>query len=219
MWVKVCANTNVADAKLAAEMGADAVGFVFAPSKRQVNAAQVAEMTRALPESVEKVGVFTSVDAEEILEAARVAGLTAVQLHSAYDAELVAAMRGGSLTVLQVVDVAADADEATLRKALLGPLRNKDVMAVLLDASHGGASGGTGKTFDWERTAQVVRDVRAETEGRVIIAGGLNAENVAQAIEAFEPFGVDAASGTEESPGKKSTERMQAFVQAAKSAR
>jgi len=172
-----------------------------------------------LPESVEKVGVFTSVDAEEILEAARVAGLTAVQLHSAYDAELVAAMRGGSLTVLQVVDVAADADEATLRKALLGPLRNKDVMAVLLDASHGGASGGTGKTFDWERTAQVVRDVRAETEGRVIIAGGLNAENVAQAIEAFEPFGVDAASGTEESPGKKSTERMQAFVQAAKSAR
>jgi phosphoribosylanthranilate isomerase len=218
MFVKICANTNLEDARLAAELGVDAVGFVFAPSKRRVTAKQVAEITRELPNGVEKVGVFTSTDAEAILQAAKVAGLTVVQLHSAFDPELVNAIEtgsGGTLRVLQVVDVPVGVDMEDLRSLLTVVLRHPFVVAALLDASHGGVSGGTGKRFDWERSAEVVRQVQEAIGGRVIVAGGLNAENVAEAIAAFEPWGVDVASGVEASPGKKDLERLRAFVAAA----
>ena len=222
MFVKICANTNLEDARLAAELGVDAVGFVFAPSKRRVTAEQVAEITDELPVGVEKVGVFTSTDADEILQAAKVAGLTIVQLHSAFDSELVNAIdvgSGGALRVLQVVDVPVGMDMEDLRSLLTAVLRHPFVVAALLDASHGGVSGGTGKKFDWERTAEVVRQVQEAIGGRVIVAGGLNAENVAEAIAAFEPWGVDVASGVEDSPGKKDPERLRAFVAAARAAR
>ena len=206
---------------MAAELGVDAVGFVFAPSKRRVTAEQVAEITRELPNGVEKVGVFTSTDVEGILQAAKVAGLNVVQLHSGFDPELVNAIdagSGGTLRVLQVVDVPVGVDMEDLRSLLTGVLRHPFVVAALLDASHGGVSGGTGKRFDWERTAEVVRQVQEAIGGRVIVAGGLNAENVAEAIAAFEPWGVDVASGVEASPGKKDPERLRAFVAAAKAA-
>ena len=113
MWVKICANTNLEDALLAVELGADAVGFVFAPSKRRVTVEQVAEITAALPEGVEKVGVFTSTDAMEIVDAAEGAGLTVVQLHSAlirrWWRRLMRAA-GTLLQVLQVVDVPEEMD-------------------------------------------------------------------------------------------------------------
>ena len=219
MWVKICANTNLADALLAVELGADAVGFVFAESKRRVTVEQVAEITLGLVEGVEKVGVFTSTDAAEIVDAASGAGLTMVQLHSAFDPSLVEAVDEGSsslVKVLQVVDVAEGMSAEALRAALLPVLRHPYVVAALLDASHGGASGGTGKTFDWEETARVVREVQAETLGQVIVAGGLNAENVRAAIAAFAPWGVDVASGVEASAGKKDAEKMRAFIAAAK---
>lgn len=221
MFIKICANTNLEDALLAAELGVEAVGFVFAPSKRQVTAEQVAEITRALPEGISKVGVFTSTDAEEILRAAKEAGLTAVQLHSAFDWRLVDAIDVGSgsgLHVVQVVEVAAGMDLEELRAALTAVLSHPYELVALLDASHGGASGGTGKSFDWERTAPVVREVQEVTGGRVIVAGGLNAENVGAAITAFRPWGVDVASGVEASPGKKDAERLRTFVAAARTA-
>jgi phosphoribosylanthranilate isomerase len=221
MFIKICANTNVEDALLAAEMGVDAVGFVFATSKRRVTPEQVAEITRELPPALTKVGVFTSADAGEIVEAAKVAGLTVVQLHSGFDPELVQAIdagSGGALRVVQVVDVPAEMDLEELRGLLTAVLRHPFVVAALLDASHGGASGGTGKRFDWERTAEVVRQVQAEIGGRVIVAGGLDAENVAEAIAAFAPWGVDVASGVEAAPGKKDAERLRAFVAAARAA-
>ena len=199
----------------------DAVGFVFAPSKRRVTAEQVAEITRELPAELEKVGVFTSTDAEEIVQAAKVAGLTAVQLHSAFDPELVEAIVAGSgsvLHVVQVVEVAVGMDLERLRARLTAVLSHPYVVAVLLDASHGGISGGTGRSFDWERTAEMVREVQEATGGWVIVAGGLNAENVGEAIAAFEPWGVDVASGVEASPGKKDPERLRAFVAAARAA-
>ncbi len=219
MFIKICANTNLDDARLAAELGVDAVGFVFAPSKRQVTAEQVAAITRELPEGLGKVGVFTSTDAVEILAAAKVAGLTAVQVHSAFDPKLVSdldAGSGGRLRVLQVVDVPVGMDVEELRVLLTAVLRHPYVLAALLDASHGGASGGTGKSFDWERMAAVVREVQEATGGRVIVAGGLQAENVGEAIAAFAPWGVDVASGVEASPGKKDPERLLAFVTAAR---
>ncbi len=207
---------------LAAELGVEAVGFVFAPSKRRVTAEQVAAITRGLPESAQtlsRVGVFTSTDAREILEAAKVAGLTAVQLHSAFDAQLVDAIdagSGGGLHVVQVIDVPAEMDVEELRDRLTAVLRHPYELVALLDASHGGVSGGTGKSFDWERTAKVVREVQEATGGRVMVAGGLDAENVGEAIRVFAPWGVDVASGVEASPGKKDAERMRRFVKAAR---
>lgn len=219
MWVKICANTNLADAQLAAELGADAVGFVFAPSKRQVTPAQVAEITEQLPEAVNKVGVFTTQDAAEILAAATEAGLTAVQLHSSFSAELLYELEAGSdglLGVFQVVDVPENADDETLRHRLRQALTHPFVLGVLLDAAHKGASGGTGVPFNWDRTAALVREVHAETGGQVIIAGGLRPENVAEAIARFAPFGVDVASGVEATAGQKDREKLRAFIEAAK---
>jgi phosphoribosylanthranilate isomerase len=222
MFIKICANTNLEDAVLAAELGVDAVGFVLAPSKRRVTPEQVAEITRGLPASaqtISRVGVFTSTDAEEILAAAKIAGLTAVQLHSQFDPKLVDAIDVGSgsvLHVVQVIDVPAGMDLEELRATLTAVLRHPYVVVALLDASHGGVSGGTGKSFDWERTAAVVREVQEAVGGRVIVAGGLDAENVGEAIAAFAPWGVDVASGVEASPGKKDAERLRRFVTAAR---
>ncbi len=221
MFIKICANTNLEDARMAAELGVEAVGFVFAPSKRQVTPEQVAEIGRELPEGIRKVGVFTSAAAEEILQAASVAGLTEVQLHSAFDPKLVDAIdagSGGMLRVIQVVDVPVGMEGEELRALLTAVLQHPYVVAALLDAAHGGASGGTGKSFDWERTAKAVREVQEATDGQVIVAGGLNAENVAEAIAAFDPWGVDVASGVESAPGKKDPERLRAFVAAARAA-
>jgi len=219
MWVKICANTNLEDALLAVEAGADAVGFVFAPSKRQVNAAQVAEITAGLPESVSKIGVFTTTDVEEILRVASASGLNGVQLHSSFDPALIDAVvngSGGMLRILQVVDVSEDATPGTMQETLRIALEHPNVAAVLLDASHGGASGGTGKPFDWKLIAAGVREVAEQTGGQVIVAGGLRAENVGQAIAEFDPWGVDVASGVEASYGKKDAARVRAFVAAAK---
>lgn len=215
MWVKICANTNTANALTAVDAGADAVGFVFAPSKRRVTPEQVAEITREIPKMISKVGVFTSTDPEEILAAAKVAGLTAVQLHSAFDPRLVDAIDVGSgsvLHVVQVINVPVGMDLEELRATLTAVLRHPYVVVALLDASHGGVSGGTGKSFDWERTAAVVREVQEAIGGRVIVAGGLDAENVGEAIAAFAPWGVDVASGVEASPGVKDGVKVRAFV-------
>jgi phosphoribosylanthranilate isomerase len=219
MFVKICANTNLEDARLAAELGADAAGFVFAESKRKVNAEQVAAITRELPVELIKVGVFTSTDADEILLTAKKAGLTAVQLHSDFDPDLVDAVVAGSkgmLRVMQVIDVPEDASMANLESALRATLAHPYVEAALLDASHGGASGGTGKTFDWEATASMVRRVTDEIGGRVIVAGGLRAGNVGEAINAFRPWGVDVASGVEAVPGKKDATKLREFIAAAR---
>jgi len=219
MWVKICANTNLEDALLAVDAGADAVGFVFAPSKRQVTAEQVAEIVAGLPDGVETVGVFTTTDAEEILRATSVAGLSGVQLHSEFDPKLVDAIdvgSGGMLRVVQVMDVPQGMGVEALRDKLGASLRHPYVVAVLLDASHGGVSGGTGKVFEWERVAEVVRQVQRETGGRVIVAGGLRTENVAEAIAAFAPWGVDVASGVEASPGVKDEARLRGFIEAAR---
>jgi len=221
MFIKICANTNLEDARLAAELGVDAVGFVFAPSKRRVTPEQVAEITRELPADLAKVGVFTSTDAAEIVRTAKVAGLTAVQLHSRFDPKLVDAINAGSggvLHVVQVVDVRVGMEMEELRSVLTAVLSHPYLLVALLDASHGGVSGGTGRSFDWERTAAEVLAVQEATGGWVIVAGGLNAENVGEAIAAFAPWGVDVASGVESAPGKKDPERLRAFVAAARAA-
>lgn len=222
MFLKICANTNLNDAALAAELGADAVGFVFAPSKRRVTVEQVAAITPHLPDSVEKVGVFTSTDAAEIVAAAAHAKLTMVQLHSRFDPVLVEAIEascGASLKLLQVIDIAADTSLDELREKLHAALTHPYITAALLDTSHGGASGGTGVPFDWNATAALVRRVQNQTGGQVLIAGGLTPVNVAEAVRTFHPWGVDVASGVEATPGQKDPQRLREFLVNARHAR
>lgn len=229
MWTKICANTNVGDARLALTLGADAVGLVFAPSRRQVTLDEAAEIVSGLPNGTEAVGVFTGDDPYKVQSAVDVVGLTAVQLHGTYRASMVQHLRadcGAELKIIQTM--AYDVDAADQRDAdarFEGALRlvfgDGGVWAVLLDAAKAGASGGLGVSFDWERVGKIVRRARkpfGEDAPRVILAGGLRAENVGAAIAAMEPWGVDVASGVEAEPGRKDPARLRAFLVAAKGA-
>src|ERR1700761_4635334 len=140
MWTKICANTNLEDAALAAELGADAVGFVFAPSRRQVTPEEVREIVRGLPEKVEKIGVFATDDAHEIDDAVSLAGLTAVQLHCAFSAALVAELKAerSDLKIIQTIPyelepVNRDDSDARFEAALRLVFSEPNVWAVLLD--------------------------------------------------------------------------------------
>ena len=226
MFIKICANTNLADAQLAIELGADAVGFVFAPSKRQVTAEQVADITPELPAGVEKVGVFATDDPYEVEHYAACSELTAAQLHGAFDQEMVQALSaefGGELKIIQTVAYELDPpDRAASDKRFAATLRavfaEPAVWAVLLDTAKSGASGGLGVVFDWEHVAEILQRVYPSSgeRPRVILAGGLRPENVAQAIKTLQPWGVDVASGVEATPGKKDPEKVRAFIAAAR---
>jgi phosphoribosylanthranilate isomerase len=228
MFIKICANTNLEGARLAVELGVDAVGFVFAPSKRRVTPEQAEEIVRALPAGVEKVGVFATDDPYEVEHYMACSGLTMAQIHGAFDAEMVRALSvefGGELKIIQTVAYAVDAKDRVeadgrFARTLEAVFDEPVVWAVLIDAAKAGASGGLGVAMNWAHVAEIVRGAigAREPRPRVILAGGLNAENVAEAIAAFEPWGVDVASGVEASPGKKDPERLRAFVTAARAA-
>lgn len=235
MWVKICANTNLADAQLAAELGADAVGFVFAPSQRRVTAGQVAAITPHLPGSVLTAGVFGLGEAASLVQIVRDTGLQAVQLHMPYDAAFVRELTEafeGKVELWQVVsyELGAQAEDDDTERAFALQLRaamhDAGVAAVLLDAARGGASGGLGLSLPWGRIASFVRSARLSSREagqqsgpeppRVILAGGLRAETVGEAIRSLQPDGVDVASGVEAEPGRKSPEKLQAFLAAAR---
>jgi phosphoribosylanthranilate isomerase len=220
MWIKICANTNLEDAQLAAELGADAVGFVFAPSARRVTAAEVARITPHLPEGLECVGVFPALQAEEIADAAQESGLTAVQLHGGVNLELVRQLDSifnGQVKLIQTVpwqidngDVSAALVAQQLREIAAEGLVDR----VLIDSKTSSASGGTGVTFDWNAARTTFAE--AGTGLKLIVAGGLRSENVAEAIGRLNPWGIDVASGVEQSPGRKSPEKLAAFIRAAR---
>ncbi len=221
MWIKICANTNLDDAQLAAELGADAVGFVFAPSPRQVTAAEVARITPHLPEGVECVGVFPALEAQQIAGIAQECGLTAVQLHGGVNLELLRQLDeifNGQVKLIQTVhwQVDAEASSATVVAEQLRQIDADGLAArVLIDTKVGSSNlGGTGVTFDWDAARATLAE--AGTGLKLIVAGGLRAENVADAIRRLKPWGVDVASGVEQSPGRKSPEKLAAFIRAAR---
>jgi phosphoribosylanthranilate isomerase len=220
MWIKICANTNLDDAQLAAKLGADAVGFVFAPSPRQVTVAEVARITPHLPEGVECVGVFPALAAEQIAGIAQECGLTTVQLHGGVNLELMRQLDeifNGQVKLIQTVHWQVDADAASAA-VVAQQLRQIDadglVSRVLIDAKVGPDLGGTGVSFDWDAARATLAE--AGTGLKLIVAGGLRAENVADAIHRLKPWGVDVASGVEQSPGRKSPEKLAAFIRAAR---
>lgn len=220
MWVKICANTNEHDVLKAASLGADAVGFVFAPSPRHVSAAQVRTMCAQLPPEVERVGVFAPRDAEVIAAIVAEAGLDTVQLHGGLDLRLADWMRAVVREEISLIHtVAWRVDDPDAAKQVLRQL--KELAAehpnarVLLDAKVGGISGGLGVRFDWA----AARTVLEQAEGlRVIVAGGLTPLNVRQAVDQLAPYGVDVASGVEQVPGIKEEAKVAAFIAAARSA-
>jgi phosphoribosylanthranilate isomerase len=223
MWIKICANTNLDDAQLAAEMGADAVGFVFAPSRRQVTAAQVAEITPHLPGTVERVGVFDIHDSNEIASVAERAGLTAVQLHGGINTPLAEELHRrfeGRLRLIQTIhwQIDAEGSNAATVSRQLAQLNNGGVIdRVLIDSKIGQAAGGTGITFDWKEAQTVL--MRSAGRLKLIVAGGLHSDNVGDAIQRLDPWGVDVASGVESAPGRKDRERLAAFIRNAREAR
>ncbi len=234
MFVKICGTTNLPDAELAVAEGADALGFIFAQSKRQVSVAQAAAITSQLRPGVERVGVFTSGACGEIVKAVCAAGLTAVQLHSAQDPELLRCLHaefGNTVELWQVVSYEIALAEETeaeggFVRALAAAMEDERVAVVLLDTARAGASGGLGASFPWEKAATLVKQASAmvlpsPTRGdlglpRILVAGGLTAENVAEAIRLLEPWGVDCVSGVEAEPGRKDPQRLAAFVAAAR---
>ncbi|CAA9448876.1 MAG: Phosphoribosylanthranilate isomerase [uncultured Rubrobacteraceae bacterium] len=200
--VKVCGMTNVADARVAAEAGADAVGFIFADSPRRVGAEEARRISIALPENVLKVGVFVNAPPEEVLRVASEAGLDMAQLHGDETPETVAAVRAGGLPVMKALRV---------RNAeALADVERFDADLLLLDAYSERARGGTGERFDWGAAKSL------KGRGNIVVSGGLAPENVREAVDFFEPYGVDASSSLEDAPGKKNEESVRRFIVAAK---
>jgi phosphoribosylanthranilate isomerase len=200
--VKVCGITNPEDARVAADAGADAIGLVFAESPRRVSVERAREIASVLPDGILKVGVFVDAEPEEVLRISRYVGLDYAQLHGDEPPEAVAEIRGGGVGVIKALRVRnAGALEAVERY---------EVDLLLLDAWSAEARGGTGVRFDWELAKSL------KGRDNILVSGGLSPENVREAIEYFEPYGVDASSSLEERPGIKNAERVRRFVGAAK---
>jgi phosphoribosylanthranilate isomerase len=201
--VKVCGVTSVVDARYAADNGATAVGFVFyAGSPRYVRPPQAAMISACLPPTVLRVGLFVNEPPETIRGIADAVRLNVVQLHGDETPQDCANL--ADLRVWKAVRIAESFDVAGLAAY--------SCEAFLLDAeSKDGSFGGTGRTFPWGKA------VEAKQYGRIIVAGGLDADNVAELIRNVDPWGVDASSKLETNPGVKDHERVKLYVEAAKS--
>ena len=197
MFVKICGITNEDDALLSVAMGADAVGFIFAPSTRQVAPQKVYDITRRLPAEILTVGVFRNEHPSRVIELAHRAGVKAVQLHGRETREQTVELAGHFRWVIK----AFGADDENLPTA---DTYGTDM--ILLDAP----SPGSGKVFDWS----VAGD--APDSLKLILAGGLTPENVDAAVQEVRPWGVDVASGVEKVPGKKDAMKVKRFVENAK---
>jgi phosphoribosylanthranilate isomerase len=201
--VKICGITNHSDARAAVNAGADALGFMFyASSPRFVSEKTAAEIIRALPPFVAKVGVFVNAGIETVRRTQEVCGLDTLQFHGdeppgfcgQFQAKIIKAFRVREEKSLQ--EMAAYESEAWL-----------------LDAFVPGKLGGTGERFNWELARQA-----AALNQRIILAGGLTPENVSDAIRQVRPYGVDVSSGVEAAPGKKDHAKIRDFIAAAKGA-
>jgi phosphoribosylanthranilate isomerase len=199
VFVKICGITSEEDALLAVAMGADAVGFIFAPSRRQIAPARAGDIAKRLPPEILTVGVFRDAAVARVVEIVNGIGLRAAQLHGRETAEqtrwvsqripiVIKAFPGGDPTLERAADYGAD--------------------AVLLDS----ANPGSGRVFDWSLTEG------APPGQRVILAGGLTPDNVGEAIERVHPWGVDVATGVEDETGRKDPRLVRLFINAAREA-
>ncbi len=206
LWIKVCGITNIQDAQAAVAAGADAVGFVLAASKRRVSEDIVREIIKELPNGIEKIGVFVDEKGETVKRIASYCGLTGIQLHGEESSEYCRMLSEDGYNVIKAVRVKDKIDEQQLKPYL-------DLNAILLDTYKTGQLGGTGEVFDWRAVL-----VYNWENTPYILAGGLHAGNVAEAVRITKPFGVDVSSGVEKEPGKKDCEKLREFIYQARQA-
>ena len=213
-WVKICGTTDLEDALVAVEAGADAVGFVFyEKSPRRVAVETVRNIVDQLPEEVEKVGVFVNEPPEHVSEIAHQTGLTAVQFHGEeYRSPERYAIDHNSYLCIPAEWVANAWEEKDRALGFFNALP-RNLRAILLDSSTRDSRGGTGKAFNW-RDAKTYVSLMNSTGRRVVVAGGLRPDNVNDAMEILTPWGVDVVSGVEAWPGKKDPKKVKAFVKA-----
>ncbi len=195
--VKVCGVRSVEEAEAALDAGADALGFNFWPqSRRYISPRAASDIISKLSPVASTVGVFVNEEANSIIDVASELRLSAVQLHGDESPEFCAAL--GSIKIIKAIRVGQDFD--------LGIIRSYPVSMVLLDSSIQGSYGGTGQRFDW-RIA-----IEAKRLARIILAGGLNTENVWEAITHVRPAAIDVCSGVEAEPGRKDFNKLRSFM-------
>ncbi|HEV3041289.1 MAG TPA: phosphoribosylanthranilate isomerase [Candidatus Angelobacter sp.] len=205
-WIKICATTCVEDALASIAAGADALGFIFAPSPRRISADQAREIVRQVPPNIETIGVFRNEPVQRVAQVVEEAQLTGIQLHGEETAASIIEMKAmlpphRKISVIKVVEV-NDHFEERFDQVCAG---FDCIDSVLLDSG-----GGSGRAFDWQKAQPLLK----KNKRPLILAGGLNAGNVKEAIRTFTPWGVDVVSGVEREPGRKDPEKLRAFVAA-----
>jgi phosphoribosylanthranilate isomerase len=199
MFVKICGITNEEDALLSVAMGATAIGFVFAPSKRQISVGKAADIVKRLPPGVLTVGVFRDHDVKSVSRIMRETGLRGAQLH-------------GRETVSEVDQITAEF--GWVMKAVVAGSRDAEQSnryrtdLILIDS----AAPGSGETWDWALIDQLPSGIRT------VVSGGLDPNNVGEVIALARPYGVDVSSGVEREPGRKDASKVRRFVQNAQRA-
>ena len=209
-WIKICGTTSLEDALSSIEAGADALGFVFAESKRRILPENAQRIIRELPPNIEKIGVFLDAGAMGIRLVMREVELTGIQMHGEgeFPPEIYSYLpedRRDRLRKIKTVIVSEGFE-----------LRFDSYAAVpgVVDAWLFDSGAGSGQTFDW----QSARKKLGDRQGQFIVAGGLNPENVGDAIRTFRPWGVDVVTGVEREPGRKDPKKLKAFVAAVREA-
>ena len=198
--VKICGITNIEDALMAVEAGADALGFVFFKgSPRFISPEQAAAIIRRLPPFVQTVGLFVNEKPATVNSVADKCGLDIVQLHGEESPEYCHDVKRRIIKAFRVKDASS-----------LDDISNYQAAAALLDAWSPSAHGGTGTTFNWDIAA------KAASSRPIILAGGLTPDNVAEAIAVVKPYAVDVSSGVESAPGKKDAGLVSRFIRSCK---
>ena len=199
MFVKICGITSEDDALLAVAMGADAVGFVFAPSVRQVPVQKVYDITRRLPPEIMTVGVFRDEHPKRVIEIVHKSGVKGAQLHGNESNDAVAEV--GKAVGFVVKAFVAGSPRISQSSSLA-------TNTILID----GSTPGSGHLFDWSLVGEVPEGMR------MILAGGLDPDNIADAVQTVTPWGVDVSTGVESAPGKKDALKVKRFIERARNA-
>ncbi|HEY2361533.1 MAG TPA: phosphoribosylanthranilate isomerase [Candidatus Angelobacter sp.] len=209
-WIKICGTTSLEDALSSIEAGADALGFIFAPSKRRILPENAQKIIRELPPNIEKIGVFQDAGAMGIRHVVREVELTGIQMHGEdeFPPEVYSYLpedRRDGLRKIKTVIV---------QEAFEGRFDSYAAVPGVIDTWLFDSGAGSGQIFDW----QSARKQLGDRQGQFVIAGGLNSENVGDAIRTFRPWGVDVVSGVEREPGRKDPAKLKAFVAAVRKA-
>ena len=215
-WVKICGTTNLDDALASSEAGADALGFIFAPSPRQIDRSTAKKIVSQLPPQVEKVGVFVNESTDRIREIVAEVGLTAVQLHGDEDAEFIRQLHNGWSVSNEDGPIHIEIIKTLAVNPAFGVRANgfagSPIDRFLLDSASA-LRGGSGVSFEMSQAADFLRRYP-----RTIIAGGLDVSSVADLVRKRRPGGVDVVTGVEREPGRKDHKKVRAFVAAVRQA-